>query len=172
MLLLVRHALPVVDEDTPPAAWGLSAPGKRAAQLISPLVPASAVLVSSPEPKAYDTLVLASGRPVTRDARLGEVRRPPEPVDGGYSALRLRYVSGDPPWGWEAPEDVVARIDTVIDEYAVAGKQLVLAGHGMAFTTWLFQHGYVQDPAGFWSGLRLPDVLRVHAGTLERLVTD
>jgi 2,3-bisphosphoglycerate-dependent phosphoglycerate mutase len=172
MLVLVRHALPVVAEDTPPAAWALSAPGKRAAQLISPLIPASAVLVSSPEPKAYDTLVLASSRPVTRDARLGEVRRPSEPVHGGFEALRLRYVSGDPPSGWEAPEDVVARIDAVIDEHAVSGEQLVLAGHGMAFTIWLSRNGYVQDPAGFWSGLRLPDVLRVDAGTVERLVAD
>jgi 2,3-bisphosphoglycerate-dependent phosphoglycerate mutase len=172
MLLLVRHARPLVDEGAPPAAWTLSAPGKRAAQRIAPLIPASAVLVSSPEPKAYDTLVLASGEPVTRDARLGEVRRPRQPVDGRHEALRLRYVSGDPPLGWEPPQEVVARIDSVIDEHTVAGKQLVLAGHGMAFTTWLFAHGYTRDPAAFWSSLRFPDVLRVHAGTVDRLLVD
>jgi broad specificity phosphatase PhoE len=172
MLVLVRHARPVVDEGSPPASWALSAPGRRAAQRIAPLIPASAVLVSSPEPKAYDTLVLASGQPVTRDPRLGEVRRPTEPVDDGYAALRLRYVSGDPPPGWEAPQEVVARIDAVIDEHAVTGRQLVLAGHGMAFTTWLFSHGYTQDPEAFWSSLRFPDVVRVHAGTVNRLLAD
>lgn len=170
MILLVRHALPLIAADVPPAEWRLSAEGKISARRIFHSLPAESVLVSSPEPKARDTLVLATGGAVTTDARLGEVRRPFQPFGGDHRSLRLRYVSGQPPEGWEPPAHVVARIDAVIADHRVADKPLVLAGHGMAFTTWLTLHGYVDDPAAFWAALRFPDVLGVHEGAVHRLL--
>lgn len=170
MLILVRHAMPLVDKDLPPTTWRLSAEGKLAARRIGHLLPADAVLVSSAEPKASDTLVCATGRSVTCDVRLSEVNRPAEPFSADFRTPRLRYVAGNPPAGWERPDDVAARIDAVIADHTDTSRPLVLAGHGMAFTTWLAFHRCIDDPSAFWSGLRFPDVFQVQPGVAQRLL--
>jgi broad specificity phosphatase PhoE len=170
VLLLVRHAMPLVNEAAPPATWPLSAHGKQAARRIGSLIPAHASLVSSTEMKAHDTLVYATGRTVITDARLNEVNRPPDPFGSDWREQRLRYVAGKPPPGWEPPEQVAARVDEVIQTHATAGVPLVLAGHGLAFTVWLSSHGLIDSPAAFWSGLRLPDILLAGAGEVRSLL--
>jgi broad specificity phosphatase PhoE len=128
------------------------------------------VLVASAEPKAVETLTCATGRPVASDPRLNEVERPVEPFGADWREHRTRYVAGHVPAGWEKPHNVAARLDEVIAEHATAGKPLVLAGHGMAFTTWLSWHGYIGDPAVFWRRLGLPDVILVEEGAVRRLL--
>jgi hypothetical protein len=48
-LYLVRHSLPAMDPATDPAAWELGAGGRRSAQRLREHLPASAMLVASPE---------------------------------------------------------------------------------------------------------------------------
>jgi hypothetical protein len=170
MIILVRHAMPNLDPEIDPALWTLSADGVAAARPIGPLVPADAVLVSSDEPKAFGTLTAAAPeRPVNADPRLREVARPREPFRDDFRAARLAYVAGQPPDGWEPPVAVVARIDATVADHRRPGRPLVLAGHGMAFTTWLAAHGLIADPQAFWSELRLPDVLVVRDGAVLRV---
>jgi len=156
-ILLVRHAMPALDPETEPAEWDLAPEGVAAARLLGPLLPADAVLVSSDEPKALSTLAAAApGRPVIAEPGLREVERPREPFD---REARLAYVAGRPPDGWEESAAVAARVEAVVARHRHATRPLVLGGHGMAFTTWLVSRGLVRDPAGFWSSLRLPDVV-------------
>ena len=169
MMIFVRHAMPVIDPDADPATWPLSADGQAAARALGPRLPADAVLVSSDEPKAYATLSLATGRNVTIDARLREVARPRERVSDDFAHARRVYVAGSPPPGWERPAAVARRIAAVIGAHRVPGRPLVLAGHGMAFTTWLAAGLLVADPARFWSDLRLPDAFEVLATGVRRL---
>ena len=166
MIVLVRHAMPLIDPATDPATWPLSPAGEAAARAAGHLIPTGAVLVSSDEPKAYQTLTAATGGPVIAEPGLREVTRPLEPYD--FATARLAYVAGDPPPDWEPPATVVARIDAAIARHQVQERDLVLAGHGMAFTTWLAAHGLIADPRAFWRDLRLPDVLAIDGGRVRR----
>ena len=170
MIILVRHAMPKLEPGVDPAQWTLGDDGVAAARAMGHLLPAGAVLVSSDEPKAHATLTaMVPGRPVPLDPRLREVSRPLEPFDDGFRAARLAYVAGDPPGGWEAPAAVAARIDAAMNAHRRPGQPLVLAGHGMAFTTWLAARGLIDDPPAFWSDLRLPDLFLVRDATVRRL---
>ena len=141
-----------------------------AAQAIGPLLPAGAMLVSSDEPKAYDTLTAAApGRRIRADPRLREVARPLEPFDDDFRVARLAYVEGDPPAGWEPPTQVAARIDAAVTDHRVDDRPLVLAGHGMAFTTWLAAHGLIDDAPAFWLDLGFPDIFLVGRRGIRRL---
>ena len=170
MIILVRHAMPKLEPGVDPARWTLSDDGVAAAQALGHLLPVGAVLVSSDEPKAHATLTaMVSGRPVTLDPRLREVARPIEPFDDEFRAARLAYVGGHPPDGWEHPAEVTARIGRAIIDHRIAGRPLILAGHGMAFTTWLSAHRLIEDPPAFWSDLRFPDLVLVRDATVRRL---
>ena len=56
-LLLVRHAAPTVEPDTPPPAWRLSEAGREAAAALAAGLArfAPTAAVASPEPKALET---------------------------------------------------------------------------------------------------------------------
>ncbi len=124
-------------------------------------MPSDARLVSSWEPKAWQTLEPLGA--VSPDARFDEVRRV-EPDGEDWRSRRLAYLRGSDHPGWEPRADVAARFDLGIRTWAAAtgDHPLVIATHGMALTVWLASGAGVDDPAGFWSDLRLPDVLVVN----------
>jgi broad specificity phosphatase PhoE len=162
--------MPKLEPTVDPAQWTLSAEGVASARAMGHLLPAGAMLVSSDEPKAHATLTaMAPGRPVTLDPRLREVARPLEPFNDDFRTARLAYVAGDPPEGWEPPAAVAGRVEALVTDFQTPGRPLVLAGHGMAFTTWLSAHGLIDDPPAFWSDLRLPDLFLVGEATVRRL---
>ncbi len=162
-LWLVRHAMPAHGPGTPAAEWDLSEQGRRDAETIRDLFPATALLVSSTEPKARQTLESAGD--VRTDARFSEVRRD-EAYSEDFQTARRSYVSGADQAGWETLAAVAARFDAGVRHWrAVAGtRPLVIASHGMAMTVWLSATMNVADPGGFWAGLRFPDVLEVDPG--------
>jgi len=167
MIILVRHAMPVVDPATDPATWPLSPADTAAAATLAQRIPPRAVLVSSDERKALATLVAAAGsRPVAADPRLREVVRPR--AQAGEDVRRAYVAACRAPAGWEPHHDVAARLDAAVDAHRVAGRPLVLAGHGMAFTVWLAARGLVADPAAFWADLGFPDLLALDDTGLHR----
>lgn len=85
MLFLVRHAMPALDPEVPPENWELDAAGRRGAETLKHVIPADAMLVSSQEPKARQTLE-PTGHVFT-DARFNEVARN-EPYRGDFRARR------------------------------------------------------------------------------------
>jgi broad specificity phosphatase PhoE len=162
--------MPELEPAADPAEWVLSPAGVEAARRLAPLLPAEAVLVSSDEPKALATLEAAApGRSIAAEPGLREVRRPLEPFDDTFREPRLAYVAGRPPAGWEPPAQVAARVQAVVERHRDGVRPLVLAGHGMAFTTWLGDRGLLEDPAAFWSGLRLPDLVEIMDGRVRRV---
>jgi broad specificity phosphatase PhoE len=157
--------MPAHGPEIPAAEWQLSERGRQDAESIRGVLPAGALLVSSTEPKARQTLEPAGD--VLTDKRFNEVCRD-EAYRGDFQAARRAYVGGADHPGWETRAAVVARFDSGVRRWrALAGaRPLVVASHGMAMTLWLSATVNVADPAGFWAGLRFPDVLEVHPDAL------
>lgn len=164
VLWLVRHAMPAHGPDVPADQWQLSRQGHQAAHTLRRVLPAAALLVSSAEPKARQTLEPAGQ--VHADARFNEVTRD-EPYGGDFRAGRLAYVNGADHPGWETRAAVVARFDAAVTGWRsrASGRPLVIASHGMAITLWLTATIPLDDPAGFWTYLEFPDVLTVDLDT-------
>src|SRR5215204_3767918 len=103
MLVLVRHAMPMVEPLMLPDRWVLGDEGRAAASRL--VFPEGARLVASGEPKAIQTLEHAG--PVTSDMRFNEVRRV-EPFGDNFREARRAYVDGVDHPDWEARDEVVA----------------------------------------------------------------
>lgn len=165
-VLLLRHAMPVVDAALPAAQWPLSDAGRSAARALAGTLPRDGIRLTSPEPKARETLALACPGEAVTDARLGEVCRPAEPVGDGFRAVRRDWVAGRLDRrhrGWESPQDAAARFHAAVTE-RLPGT-LVVATHGMVLTAWLVSIGHVESgelAARFWDGLALPDLVDVN----------
>jgi broad specificity phosphatase PhoE len=155
--------MPVLGPEVPAAEWVLGDEGRADAAELVPVLPEGALLVSSAEPKAYQTVVPAGV--VVRDERFNEVRREGEPWEGNYRELRRAYVEGADHPGWEARAAVAARFDSGINDHLTSDRPLVVASHGMAMTVWLTERIGLPDPGEFWAGLRFPDA---HGVDLER----
>jgi broad specificity phosphatase PhoE len=164
VLFLVRHAMPAFSPETPPEQWQLDATGQRGAETLRHVIPPDAILVSSQEPKARQTLE-PTGHVFT-DMRFNEVSRD-EPFHGDFRARRRAYVNGADHPGWEPRQQVAERFDAGINFWCTRAhpQPLVIATHGMAMTLWLAAIMGIADPAGFWAGLRLPDVFEVNLAT-------
>jgi broad specificity phosphatase PhoE len=171
VLILVRHAMPDATPETPPNRWTLSDEGRRAAALLRDLLPSGAKLVSSTEPKAWETL--GGGPAVIQDARFGEIERPREKWSEDFRAIRAQYVAGAVHPGWESHHSAAARFQAGVDEHLEAGRTLVVATHGMAMTVWLVALGALAaaDAQMFWRGLRFPDchAVDIIARSVERV---
>jgi broad specificity phosphatase PhoE len=163
-LWLVRHAMPAHGPEIPAAGWELSEQGRQAAESIRGVLPGDALLVSSTEPKARQTLEPCGD--VRTDDRFNEVWRD-EAYRDDFRAARRVYVSGAEHPGWEKRAAVVARFDAGVRHWrALAGaRPLAIASHGMAMTLWLSATVNVADPGRFWAGLRFPDVIEVDPDT-------
>ncbi|MDG4795458.1 hypothetical protein [Micromonospora sp. WMMD1082] len=177
-LVLVRHAIPVVDPAVPAERWQLGPAGRAAARAVRRLVPGPAYYVASSEPKAVQTVQeIARHRHVVTDAALGEVRRPRQWSDTStYRATARSYIQGVCPEGWEPHDQVVHRFHEAVIRHAAAaaalGATLVVGTHGLASTIWLAsRHRLEPDPVPFWAALRFPDLIEIDLlhGIVRRL---
>jgi broad specificity phosphatase PhoE len=167
-LVLVRHAMPIVEPAVPAERWHLGPTGRAAARALRPLVAAPAYYVASTEPKAVQTLQeIAGDTNVITDAELVEVRRPHLwSDDSTYRGTARSYVEGTRPDGWEPHDQVARRLDHAVTSHAAAaavqGRTLVVGTHGMALTIWLASRYLLEpDPAQFWAALRFPDLIEI-----------
>jgi broad specificity phosphatase PhoE len=176
-VILVRHAMPAIEPDVPPERWRLGEEGRAAARALADRVPRMTHVVTSDEPKAYETAEALRGWILTIDRRVAEASRPP--VADGYRDLARLYVAGHEHEGWEPHERVVARFRVAIRLALGYLEPLVVVDHGLALTLWLRSIGAIADPAEFWSALAFPDAwaievrqegnVLVAAGPLRRL---
>ncbi len=165
-MILVRHAMPLVDPSIRSERWELGDEGRAAARALRPLIPQPAYYVASPEPKAAQTVQeLAGDAEIPTDAGFAEVRRPYVwSAVADYRALAWAYVAGTSHDGWEPHEAVAARFDAAVTRHAVAAgdKVLVIGTHGLAPTVWLAGRFELKpSPAEFWAALRFPDLIDV-----------
>jgi broad specificity phosphatase PhoE len=168
-VVLVRHAMPVVEPTVPPEQWRLGDDGRAAARRLAEALPRAPFAVTSDEPKAKQTaeeVVAVCGGSLTVDARVGETRRP-HAWDPGFAELARQFVAGQRHDGWESQAAVVSRFDAAVRDAlgASRGATVVVVDHGQALTLWLESVGAVTDAPRFWSALRYPDAWTV---TLER----
>jgi hypothetical protein len=166
-IILIRHAMPVVEPGVPSERWQLAEEGRRMARALGNdhrVVPRPAYVVASHEPKAAQTIREMTDGPVPLDPGFAEVRRPYTWSDD-YRARARAYVEGKAHDGWERHDAVARRFDEAIRRHAAAadaaGATLVVGTHGLAPTVWLTSRGLIEDPGAFWAALRFPDAVRV-----------
>ncbi len=170
-IVLVRHAMPVVDPATPAELWHLGADGRAAARSLAPLVAGPAYFVASTEPKAVETLMEIAGAPVATDPGFAEVRRPHAWTDG-YRAAARAYLQGARHDGWEPHGQVVDRFEAAVVRHSGStDRTLVIGTHGLAPTLWLADRCGL-DPVPFWEALRFPDVIEVDPSCGRLLLRD
>jgi broad specificity phosphatase PhoE len=179
-LFLVRHGLSRPDPATPPETWGLD-PACLAdvdALAASGRLPARAAWYSSPEAKALDTARRLTDAPVTVVPELAEHRRGvrwfADPAD--FRAA-VRRVFEDPQARavaeWEPlaalRERLLPAVRRILDAHP--DDDVVLAGHGTAWTLLVAELTGAAPDLEAWAALRMPDlwVLGVpeHAGATE-----
>ena len=172
-LILVRHALPVIDPARPSADWPLSDEGREtAAHLAGRLRPLSPVaLISGDEAKMTGTaeaIGAALGLTNTPVAGLSEhARRSTTFGDRAAfeaSILALFSRPSERVYGDESADQTYARFSRAIDAAldATSGGALVAVSGGTAISIFMARTLGV-DPFPFWKALRLPQAFALSA---------
>jgi broad specificity phosphatase PhoE len=167
-LFLVRHGKPSVQPALPPEQWQLDPAGHASIQSLreSGRLPAYARWFSSPEPKALETARLLTDAEVTVVADLREHERGPTPWFDDLAEWRalVRRVFAEPDRpaypGWEPLRAtrgrVVAAVRAILGAHP--GEDVVLAGHGTAWTALKAELTGAPPDLDAWDALEMPDV--------------
>ena len=176
-LLLIKHAMPEIVADAPPARWVLGEDGRAGANELTPLVARYSPkhMFSSTEPKARETgaiMTHALGIPCEQRLGLHEHQRPNERWMGrdAFHAIIARF--------FERPDALVYGSETA-DEASVrfgSAMDLLLADHptgSIAVTA----HGTVislyvaertgENPFSLWQRLGLPSFVALSRSDLR-----
>ncbi len=167
LLVLVRHGYPVVQPGVVAARWELSPDALPALRRLrrSGVLPLRAAWFSSPEPKAVATAETLWTGPITLVDALREAVRPATWYEDDAefkavvrrSVLRPHIPVAD---GWEPAARTQARVleatRTILAESA--SDEVVLVGHGTAWTLLVSSLTGEAPDLPAWSGMRLPDV--------------
>ena len=166
-LFLVRHARPLVDPATPPRTWGLD-PHRLSDLAVlrgSGRLPDEAAWYSSPEPKAIDTAHALTDREVTVVDALAEHRRGAHWFDRPEdfaAAVRRAFDDPDVPAApeWEPLDETRARLVPAVRRIVDAhpDTDVVLAGHGTAWTLLVSELTGRPPDLDAWAASRMPDV--------------
>lgn len=170
-LHLVRHGRPLVDRERPAHEWELDPAYADDVRALRPMLPAVAAWFSSPEPKALATARLLTDGPVEVVDDLREHERDTTEWFEDFEAV-VRRAFEDPSVpayaGWEPLADTRRRIVTavsgILDRHR--GTDVVLAGHGTAWT--ILRSAVTGRPPDleWWARLAMPDVQCL--GAVER----
>jgi broad specificity phosphatase PhoE len=171
MLHLVRHGRPVVRPDTPAAEWELDPEGYPAIEGLrrSSRLPEGAAWYSSPEPKALETARRLTGQRVTVVDALREHERGPTPWfdDARQWRALVRRAFSDPDTsaleGWEPLAATRDRLLPAVRRLLAEHRDgdVVLAGHGTAWTLLVAELTGEPPDLDAWAALRMPDVWTV-----------
>jgi broad specificity phosphatase PhoE len=175
-VVLIRHAEPLMTEDTPGAEWPLTEKGRKDASALGTRLAGrstSAIVVTSPERRACETAALSLPLVVAeiRD-QLSEVEKPWYASADDHANAVAKYLRGETIEGWERREDVISRIARLKADFGFS-KSLVFVSHGLLLTTWIDYEIGLSDPLSFWSDLRMPDawVVDFEDKSLERIAS-
>ncbi|HJR38355.1 MAG TPA: histidine phosphatase family protein [Nocardioidaceae bacterium] len=167
-LFLVRHGKPSVQPGLAPDQWQLDPAGHPAIESLreSGRLPAYARWFSSPEPKALDTARLLTDAEITVVADLREHERGPTPWFDDLAEWRalVRRVFAEPDRpaypGWEPLRATRDRVVPAVRAILAAhpGEDVVLAGHGTAWTALRAELTDSPPDLDAWDALEMPDV--------------
>ncbi|MGI8954785.1 MAG: histidine phosphatase family protein [Nocardioidaceae bacterium] len=161
-LHLVRHGEPIVNSRRPPADWALapSAPAAVRRWAISHPLPQDAAWFTSPERRALETAQLLHSAPFTVVDDLREAGR--SWIDTGFDAAVARaFACVDEPAreGWESGRQVMDRVRAAVDTIlARTGGDVVLVGHGTAWTLLVSAWTKAPPDLAAWRALKMPGV--------------
>jgi broad specificity phosphatase PhoE len=165
-LHLVRHGRPVVDRSRPAREWELdpAAYDDVWALRSSGRLPTRAAWFSSPEPKALATAeLLTDGDVGVVDGLREHVRDTTEWIEDFDDAVRRAFAVPDAVAvpGWEPIAACRDRVVRVVDGVlAAAGDgDVVLVGHGTAWTVLAAVLTRTQPDLERWRALSMPDVI-------------
>lgn len=169
MLHLVRHGRPLVDPRAAPHTWPLdpSALGDVDALRASGRLPTDATWFSSPETKAWETATRLTDRKVRVVEGLAEHRRGVHWFDTAESfaaAVRSAFERPDQPVvpEWEPLSLTRTRLMAAVGSLqAEHPGDLVLVGHGTAWTVLVAALTGRPPDLGAWERLAMPDVWTV-----------
>jgi broad specificity phosphatase PhoE len=164
-LHLVRHGRPVVDRRQPAATWSLDPAAYDDVWALRDRLPQGGAWFTSPEPKAVETVQLLTDGPVGIVDGLREQVRAAGWVDDLAGAVRRAFAHPDQPAepGWEplavCRDRLVAAVRPILAAHA--GEDVVMVGHGTAWT--LLAAELTGEPPDLerWAALGMPDVIRV-----------
>jgi broad specificity phosphatase PhoE len=167
-LYLVRHGRPLQREGVPAREWELDPAAFDDVWALreSGRLPRRAAWFSSPEPKATETaqLLTESDVGVLDDLR-EHVRDSTDWIDDFPAVVRRAFARPDVPAydGWEplgaCRARVVAAARRVLDVHA--GEDVVLVGHGTAWTLLVGELRGTEPDLDAWARLVLPDLVVV-----------
>jgi broad specificity phosphatase PhoE len=166
VLFLVRHGRPLIDPTAPPHTWQLDPTGLADLDALrtSGRLPRHATWFSSPETKARETAARLTDRTVTVVDDLAEHRRGVHWFDSAESfaaAVRLAFDRPDERAvpEWEPLSLTRTRVLAAVGALTVEHPgDLVLVGHGTAWTVLVAAlTGHPPDLAA-WERLAMPDV--------------
>jgi broad specificity phosphatase PhoE len=171
VLYLVRHGRPLVRRDAPPHEWELdpAAYDDIWALRVSGRLPARAACYSSPEPKATQTAQLLTDAQVGIVDDLRElVRDSTDWIDPFEPVVRRAFAHPDVPAydGWETVATCRARVTRAVDGIlsAHADEDVVLVGHGTAWTVLAAALTSTEPDLDRWAALGMPDVIDIDLG--------
>jgi broad specificity phosphatase PhoE len=168
MLYLVRHGRPVVDEGLLASAWELDPAGFDDIWALreSGRLPRRARWFTSPEAKAIATAQLLTDDDVAIvDGLREQVRETSDWLDDVETTVRRAFAEPGVPAhdGWEplavTRDRVVTVVRGLVDEHP--GEDLVLVGHGTAWTLLAAELTGSEPDLDRWAALRMPDVIEV-----------
>ena len=167
-LFLVRHGRPLVEPGRPPAAWELDPAGFDGVWALreSGRLPGGAVWFSSPEPKAMQTAqLLTEGEVGVVDGLREHVRDTTDWIDDFEGTVRRAF---DRPElssydGWEPLATCRDRVTTTVRVLLAqhAGADVVLVGHGTAWTVLVADLTRTEPDLDRWRALAMPDLIVV-----------
>jgi broad specificity phosphatase PhoE len=171
-LHLVRHGRSLRQPDRPPHSWPLDESGLAEIDELrrSDRLPASAYWFSSPEPKALETARrLTAGRVKVVDELREHERHTATWIEDFPDVVRRAFaVPGEPAWpGWEplavTRDRVVPAVRRILAD--TPGADVVLCGHGTAWTLLVAELTGRAPDLDAWSRLRMPDLWCVDVPT-------
>lgn len=179
-VVLVRHAMPVIDPARPAGEWPLAGDVAESvlslAEAMSDQEPDG--IVSSPEPKALGTAELLAAHldiAVSRDDALREQGLDTIPWIDGPDGFRQRVRehferANEIVFGEESSAAAAARFAGALERARERYRTPVLVTHGRIMCGYLAATFGV-DPVELWESLRMPDahVIDLRSGRLDRV---
>lgn len=166
-LFLVRHGRPAIDRTRPASEWELDPASFDEVWALRDRLPAGAAWYSSPEPKARQTAGLLTDGEVGVVDGLREHVRPAGWLDDFDAVVRRAFEEPSLPAydGWEPLAACRDRVTTAAHGILSAheGDDVVLVGHGTAWTVLVAELTGSAPDLARWRALAMPDVIVVDA---------
>jgi broad specificity phosphatase PhoE len=168
VIALARHGRPRTEPGLMPSAWELDPDGFDEVWALreSGRLPEGARWFSSPEPKALATAHLLTDAEIgVVDGLREHVRETADWIEDFDATVRRAFAEPERPAydGWEPLATTRDRVTTVVRGLLAEhpGEDLVLVGHGTAWTVLAAELTGSEPDLDRWASLGMPDVIEI-----------